>query len=61
MKPLIKFKNITKAKNKVNELLADFGELEYRQRDLKISTMTKKILNEMVKRDTKDKELKKLG
>jgi len=61
MKPLIKFNNISKAKNKVDRLLADFEDTVYKPRDIKISTMTKKILNEMVKRDTKDKELKKLA
>ncbi len=61
MKPLVKFNHITKAKTKIDKLLVDFDEIVYKTRSIKISTMTKKILNEMVKRDTKEKELKKLG
>ena len=61
MKPLIKFNNISKAKSKIDKLLADFDDTVYKPRDIKISTMTKKILNEMVKRDTKDKALKKIA
>jgi hypothetical protein len=61
MKPLIKFNHITKAKATIDRLLIGFDEVVYNNRSMKISTMTKKILNEMVKRDTKDKELKKLG
>ncbi len=61
MKPLIKFKYISKAKTTIDKLLSDFDEVAYKYRDIKISTMTKKILKEMVKRDTKDKELKKIA
>ena len=61
MKPLIKFNEIVKATRLVNELLSDFDSTEHKQRTVSISTMTKKILAEMVKRDTKDKELKKLA
>jgi hypothetical protein len=61
MKPLINFNEITKASLLVNDLLSDFDASEYKQRTISISTMTKKILAEMIKRDTKDKELKKLA
>jgi len=61
VKPLIKFNHITKAKATIDRLLVDFDEVNYKTRSMNISTMTKKILNEMVKRDTKGKELKKLG
>jgi len=61
MKPLIKFNYIMQVKTTMDKLLIDFNEIIYKTKNTKISIMTKKILNEMVKRDTKDKELKKLG
>ncbi len=61
MKPLINFNEITKASLLVNDLLSDFDASEYKQKSISNSTMTKKILAEMIKRDTKEKELKKLA
>lgn len=61
MKPLIKFNNIHKTKVSIDKLLSDFNGITYIDKKTKISTMTKKILNEIVKRDTKGQALKKLA
>lgn len=61
MNPLIKFTNISETKLELEKLFVNFENEVFTYRDIKISVMTKKILNEMIKRDTTDKELKKVA
>lgn len=61
MNPLIKFTNISKTKFEMEKLFVNFENEVFTYRNIKISVMTKKILNEMIKRDTTDKELKKVA
>jgi len=61
MKPLIHFGEIGKAVQLVEELLTDFDSTGYNYRIVSISTISKRILAEMVKNDTKNDELKKLA
>jgi len=61
MKPLVLFQEIEKVHKQISHLLKDFDGDVFNFAPLQISTMTKKILAEMVKRDTKGQELKKLA
>jgi len=61
MKPLVNFHNIHKAVDNVNKLLVNYDAIVYKQKDIRLSTITKKILKELVSRDIKDKELKKVA
>ena len=50
MNPLIKFTNISETKLELEKLFVNFENEVFTYRDIKISVMTKKILNEMIKK-----------
>lgn len=61
MNPLIHFNEINKAEQLVASLLTEFDTTGFTPRIASVSTMTKRILSEMVKKDTKNEDLKKLA
>lgn len=61
MKPLIKFNNISKTNFELEKLFINFDNETFKYRNIQLSVTTKKILNEMINRNTIDKELKKVA
>lgn len=61
MKSLITFNNISNAIKEVDKLFIDYANQPFKYRNAQLSISTRKILNEMINRNTIDKELKKVA